>query len=448
MKTARNPCAERGTRGRPAAFLPRVAPLGTLLLCVLLAGGTRADVVPLDRIAALVDNDVVMESDIARRIADVTQQMAARGATPPPGEIMRRQVRERLVLESIQSQLARRGGLRIDDETLNGAITGIAKQNGLDLRSFIDRLVTEGMDYATFREDVRRDMLASRLRQRLVGDRVHVSDADIDEYLRSAEGRDIAAGSYRLAHILVAVPEAADVAGVQAAQKTSDDLAAQARGGADFGDLAVRNSDAANALEGGDLGWRPAAQLPLLYAKAVTAMKPGDIVGPLRSGSGFHVLKLLDYQADAARVIEQAKVRHVLVKTSAIRTAGEARELAQQLHDRVVAGEDFAAIARKHSDDPGSALSGGDLGWVSQGQMVEEFERAMLDTGTGAFSGVFESQFGYHFLQVLERRRQDTSDDYRRLQARNAVWKRKFEAETEAWLREIRNEAFVEIKGE
>jgi len=430
--------------GKP--FVDRVR---TALLCAslfLAAAGAHAGPVLLDRIAVIVDDDVVMESDITRRMGEIQAQMAARGATLPPDDILRRQIMERLIIESIQAQLATRMGVRIDDETLNAAIAGIAKQNNMSLRDFMARLESEHVDYETFREEIRRDMLTNRMRQRRVGDRVRVLDADVDEFLRSSAGRDLFSGSYRLAHILVAVPDNADVAAVQAATAKVTDLARQARAGADFTDLAVRNSDAANALEGGDLGWRTGAQLPSLFANVVGDMKPGDVVGPLRSASGFHLVKLLERKVGSDRVVQQAKVRHVLIKASAIRNSSEARELAQQLHDRVVAGEDFAAVARKYSDDPGSALSGGNLDWVSPGQMVDEFEQAMNATAAGAVSDVFETQYGFHFLQVQERREQDTSDDYRKMQARNAVWKRKFDTELEAWLRELRNEAFVEIK--
>lgn len=429
---------------RSNSKLPGVALL--LALLALAALPARADVQWLDRIAAIVDDDVVMESDLRARMAGIETQLAERKAPVPPADVLRRQVLERLIVESIQVQLGNRMGIRIDDDTVTGAITGIARQNDLPLRDFVQRLDEEGVEYATFREQIRRDMIINRVRQRRVGDRVRITDADVDEFLKSATAREMFAGSYRLAHILVAVPEGAAVEQVKTAEEKARRLLAEANGGADFADLAVRNSDATNALEGGDLGWRDAAQLPTLFAGLATTMKPGEVAGPLRSGSGFHLVKLVDRKGDAERVVQQAKARHVLVKPSAIRTAAEARELAQQLHDRVLAGEDFAAIAKKHSEDYGSALAGGDLGWVSPGQMVTEFEDTMNNTKTGELSGVFETQYGWHFLQVLERRDQDTSEEFRRMQARNAVWKRKFDAELEAWLRELRNEAWVEIK--
>lgn len=423
----------------------------TLAFAGLLAGfflalSAHAEPVLLDRIAVIVDDDVIMESDINRRLGEVKTQLASRGARLPPEDALRRQVMDRLIIESIQAQLASRMGIRIDDDTLNSAITGIAGQNNLSLREFIAQLASEGFDYASFREEVRRDMQSNRLRQRRVGDRVRISDADVDEFLRSASGRDLFADSYRLAHILVAVPDNADVAAVQAAGSKAASLLQQATDGADFTDLAIRNSEAADALEGGDLGWRNGAQLPSLFAGVVAGMKPGDVAGPLRSASGFHLVKLIDRKLSESRVVQQAKVRHILIKASAIRSSSEARELAQQLHDRISAGEDFAVLAKKHSDDPGSALAGGSLDWVSPGQMVEEFEQIVNATPLGGLSPVFETQYGWHFLQVQERREQDTSDEYRKLQARNAVWKRKFESELESWLRELRNEAFVEIK--
>lgn len=400
----------------------------------------------LDRIAAIVNDDVVMESDISARLADVRIQMNERSITPPPPDILRKQILERLITENIQLQLGARMGIRIDDETLNGAIAGIAKQGSMTLRDFVARLSADGLDYGTFREQIRRDMIMTRVQQRRVGDRVRITDADINEFLKSPAARDMFSDSYRIAHILVAVPEVSGVEQVKAAEEKVAGLLAEARAGADFADLAARNSDAANALEGGDLGWRTSARLPSLFAGVVINMKPGDIAGPLRSGSGFHLVKMMERKSDAQRMVQQSKLRHVLIKLSAIRNSSEARELAKQLRERIAGGEDFAAVAKRHSEDFGSALAGGDLGWVSPGQMVEEFETIANATATGTLSDVFETQYGWHFLQVLERRDQDTTDEFRRLQARNAVWKRKFDVELDNWLHEIRNEAWVDVK--
>lgn len=426
---------------------PDMIAAGLLALLVLaLPLPAKAEVQWLDRIAVIVDDDVIMDSDVSERMSDVRQQLSERKAPIPPADVLRRQVLERLVLESIQVQLGTRMGIRIDDETLSSAIAGIAKQGGASLREFIEQLGQEGIDYATFREQVRRDMVMNRVRQRRVGDRIRITDADVAEFLRSATARNLFGDSYHIAHILVAVPETAGADEIKTAQDKVAKLLADARAGGDFADLAVRNSDAANALEGGDLGWRNSAQLPSLFAPVVAGMKPGDIADPLRSASGFHLIKLLERKSASERVVQQARVRHVLIKPSAIRSNGEARELAQQLHDRIARGEDFAEIAKRNSDDPGSALAGGDLSWVSPGQMVQEFDDAINTTAVNGLSGVFETQYGWHFLQVLERRDQDTSDDFRKLQARNAIWKRKFDVEMESWLRELRNEAFVDIK--
>lgn len=424
---------------RPAALLA--------LLLLLLAGAARAEeLVILDRIAAIVDDDVIMESDVANRVKDVNAQLAARGGARPPADILRRQVLDRLVLESIQVQLGNRTGVRIDDEALNQAIAGIAKQNGTDLRSFIDRLQSEGLDYTAFREQVRRDMVINRVRQRRVGERVRITDADVEDFLKSAMAQDMFAASYRLGHILVSVPETATPEQAAAAQAKADAVATEARAGADFGDLAVRSSDAANALEGGDLGWRSAGQLPTLFAGQVTGMKKGDVAGPLRSASGLHIVKLLDVKGAEPHVVQQANVRHILVKPSQIRSPEETRALIHDLRARLADGADFHALARQYSEDPGSAVGGGELGWVSPGQMVEEFERVMAATPAGALSEPFETQFGWHLLQVTARRDQDTSDEWRRQQARNALWKRKYDVELDNWLREIRNEAYVDTK--
>ncbi len=419
-----------------------------VLVAALLLGATvaHAEVQWLDRVAAIVDNDVIMESDIQKRIDDVRQQMTARKARMPPADILRKQVTERLILESLQMQIGTRMGIRIDDESLTAAITNIAKQNGVGLREFIDQLAREGYDYADFREQIRRDMIINRVRQRRVGDRIRITDSDVEDFMKSADARELFGDSFHLAAILISIPDSAGVDQVKTASDKANALLTEARGGADFNDLAIRSSDAANALEGGDLGWRSNAQLPQMFAGLVGNMKPGDIAGPIRAASGFYLVKLLERKSDAERVVQQTHVRHILIKPSAIRSNSESRQLAEQLRTRVQHGEDFAELAKRYSDDTGSALAGGDLGWTTPGQMVEEFDTASAATVIGEYSPVFETRYGWHFLQVIARRKQDTSDEYRKLQARNALWKRKYDTEVEAWAREIRNEASVEIK--
>jgi peptidyl-prolyl cis-trans isomerase SurA len=427
---------------------PWIETVAIALLCLagLAVPAAQAEPVPLDRIDTIVDDDVITGSDVALRMAEVRRQIAARGAAMPPADVLERQVRERLILESVQLQLGRRMGIRIDDESLNAAIEGIARQNDITLTAFIDRLAGEGIEYAEFREQLRNDMVMNRVRQRRVNERVRVTEGDVDDFLASADGRDLLASSVRLAHILVAVTETASADEVATASRRAGELLARANAGEDFADLAMRHSEASNALEGGDLGWRNSAQLPPLFAAAITGLEKGAVTGPVRSASGFHLVKVLDRKGDEAHLVDQAKVRHVLIRPSAIRSNSEARDLAAHLRDRIIAGEEFAAVARRHSEDPGSALAGGDLGWVSSGQMVDEFEKMMSDTPQGEISPVFETQFGWHFLQVSERRRQDMSDEFRRMQARNALGKRKFDQETENWLREIRAEAYVDTK--
>lgn len=427
---------------------PWIETIGIALLCLAGLAATTAQAAPepLDRIDTIVDDDVITASDVAARVAEVRRQIATRGAVMPPADVLERQVRERLILESVQLQLGKRMGIRIDDESLNAAIEGIARQNELSLTGFIDKLAGEGIEYAEFREQLRNDMVMNRVRQRRVNERVRVTEGDIDDFLASADGRELLASSIRLAHILVAVPETASGEEVAAAARKADELLARINAGEQFADVAVRHSEASNALEGGDLGWRNSAQLPPLFAAAVAGLEKGAVTGPVRSASGFHLVKVLDRKGDESHLVDQAKVRHILIRPSAIRNNSEARDLAAHLRDRIVAGEDFAAVARRHSEDPGSALAGGDLGWVSSGQMVDEFEKMMNDTPQGELSPVFETQFGWHFLQVSERRRQDMSEEFRRMQARNALGKRKFDQELENWLREIRAEAYVDIK--
>ncbi len=422
--------------------------LGTLLLSTLLLSlGARADMQPLDRIVAVVNDGVIMQSELDARVDDIAAQFRADNRPMPPLNVMQEQVLDRMILERVQLQMAERAGIRVDDAALNQALEGIARQNNMTLPQFSETLRGDGYDWSQFREQIRNEMVISRLQQRSVASRIRVTDREVERFLQSETGKRMFQADFHLGHILVKVPGGASPDQVRSAKQKADDLVNRLRGGADFAETAVAESDGPQALEGGDLGWREAAQWPSLFADAAIDMQKGAISEPLRSGAGFHLLKLIDRRGGAAKVVTQYQVRHVLIRADTLTTEAEARQEINRLHDQVASGElSFAEAAERASDDPGSAREGGELGWVTPGEMVPEFEQMMTEPPVGQLSPVFQTQFGWHFLEVEDTRDTDMSDRYRDLQARQALQKRRFDEELQTWLQEQRAEAYVDIR--
>ncbi|WOD29389.1 peptidylprolyl isomerase [Alloalcanivorax xenomutans] len=420
----------------------------TVCLCLGLAVNAQAQVRILDRIVAVVNDGAIMESELQSRVAAIVGQFEADNRPLPPAQVLREQVLDRMVIERIQLQLAERGGIRVDDGSLNQALTGIAQQNNMDLEQFANMVRADGYSWAEFREQVRDDMVISRLQQRSVSSRVRITDREVDRFLSSDLGRRMFAADFHLGHILVQVPSGASPDQIEQARNKADGIVQRLRGGADFAETAVEQSDGPQALEGGDLGWRPAAQWPTLFAETAIDMQSGDISEPLRSGAGFHILKMIERRGGGGEhVVTQYRVRHVLVQSDALTTDNQARAEAQRLHQQVVSGSvSLADVAREHSDDPGSRNQGGELGWVTPGQMVPEFEQMMKSTPVGQVSPVFQTQFGYHFLLVEEQREADMSDEFRQMRARQALQKQRFDEELQTWLQEKRAEAYVDIR--
>ncbi|ARB44805.1 peptidylprolyl isomerase [Alloalcanivorax xenomutans] len=420
----------------------------TVCLCLGLAVNAQAQVRILDRIVAVVNDGAIMESELQSRVAGIVGQFEADNRPLPPAQVLREQVLDRMIIERIQLQLAERGGIRVDDGSLNQALTGIAGQNNMDLEQFANAVRADGYSWAEFREQVRNDMVISRLQQRSVSSRVRVTDREVDRFLSSDLGRRMFAADFHLGHILVQVPSGASPEQLEQARNKANGIVQRLRGGADFAETAVEQSDGPQALEGGDLGWRPAAQWPTLFAETAIDMQSGDISEPLRSGAGFHILKMIERRGGGGEhVVTQYRVRHVLVQSDALTTDNQARAEAQRLHQQVVSGSvSLADVAREHSDDPGSRNQGGELGWVTPGQMVPEFEQMMESTPVGQVSPVFQTQFGYHFLLVEEQREADMSDEFRQMRARQALQKQRFDEELQTWLQEKRAEAYVDIR--
>ena len=402
---------------------------------------------PVDRVITIVEDEVILESELFGRINDIKKQIKGQQRQVPPNDILIKQVLERLIIESIQIQLAGLMGVRVDDNEVNIAMKNIAKQNDLDIEQFKAAVESDGLSYRSLRDQIRREITINHVRQRRISARVRVTEQDIENFLDSKAGKTELAADYRLGHILIPLPDAPSSSMLAKAQGLAMDIYNQLQENPDqFEQIAISVSSGQKALEGGDLGWRTPAQLPTIFSDTVLGMQTGEIAKPIKSASGFHIIKISDKRGGSTLFVDQTEVRHILVKPNEIRSDADAEQLIQDIHQRIKEGFDFADLAKTYSDDPGSALTGGDLGWVSPGAMVPEFEEMMKNTKVNETSNPFRSQFGWHILHVNNRRNQDMSEEYKMGHARNLVRKIKFEEELQVWLREIREEAFVEIK--
>jgi len=423
--------------------------LPAALLAAMLAGAApdapaqRGGLV--DRIVAVVNKDVITATELAERMAFAERQLRRENIALPERALLERQMLERLVLEKAQLQLAADSGLRVDELQLDRAVQRIAEGNKATLAEFRRRLESEGVAFDKFRAEVRQQILLTRLREREVDDRVQVSDSEIDIFLevnRAAAG----AVEYNAAHVLVRIPEQATPERIEQARARAEKARADAMAGGDFARLAASTSDAADALQGGSLGWRAPSRLPELFADALKAMQPGDVSGVLRSPAGFHVLKLLERRgAGLAAPVTQTRARHILVKTSEVVSEADALRRLAGLRQRIAGGTDFAELARLNSED-GTAARGGELGWVHPGDTVPEFERAMNALKPGELSEPVRTPFGFHLIQVQERRTADLSTERQRLQARQALRERKAEEAYQEWLRQLRDRTYVEMR--
>ena len=398
----------------------------------------------IDRVVAVVDDDIIMESELEQRIKTVGVQNNQNEL--PEAGTLREQVLERMITESVQLQMADCAGIRISESQLDDAMGRIAAQNGMSLAEFQQAMANEGVSFAYAREQIRNEMRISRVQQYQVGERIQITDQDIDYFLASDIGRIASAAEYKLRHILISVRSGAAPQEYKEAEAKADKLVAELRNGADFAKTAMAESQGRTALNGGDMGWRKDAQLPSIFADIAPKMSVGDVSEPIRTASGFHIIKLEDKRGGNSQLIQQAEVRHILITPNEVRDQDQARELINQIYERLKAGADFAELAREYSDDPGSGASGGDLGWVSPGDMVPEFEQAMDATPTGELSTPVRSQFGWHVLQVTDRREADIGEEVQRNQVRQMLYGRRFEEELPIWLRKIRSEAYVDIK--
>jgi len=427
------------------------------LLCGLVLGLSSAtqavaqvlaapEIIEIDRIVAVVNDDVIVYSALQTRVRTVVEQLENSGVPAPPGDVLEKQVLEQLIIDRLQMQIAADTGIRIDDESLNRQIADIARQNNLSLRQFRDVLKRDGYDFAAFREDIRNELIKNRVQQRQVQSRVQVTDRDIDNFLATREKQGGNTADYRIGHILVAVPDGASPEQLAEAKDEIEDILARLNAGANFGRTAAAESDGRQALEGGDLGWRKDGELPTLFENVVPELKKGEVSDVIRSSSGFHLVKLLDVRGTERHVINQTHAQHILIRTTEVVSGQDARARLRLLRSRILNGADFNQLARASSDDPGSAVKGGSLGWLSPGDTIPTFEKNMDELALGEISEPFETQFGWHILQVLGRRDRDSTEEVRRANAATALRERKVEEELQSWFRQIRDEAYIEYR--
>ncbi|MCF6325594.1 MAG: peptidylprolyl isomerase [Gammaproteobacteria bacterium] len=407
----------------------------------------RAELVPLNRIVAVVNDQVLTQNELNNELFAVGQQLKQQGIRPPAESVLNKQVLERLITTQIQLQNASMSGIVVDEETLNNTISNIASQNDLSLAEFREVLQRDGFKFASFREDIRKEVIIRRLRQRQVDSRITVTAQEIDDFIATQKVQGNINSDYHLGHILAALPDAATPQQIKTSRNKALAILDELNNGADFRQMAISRSDGRQALQGGDLGWRKTGELPTIFADVVVSMKVGDVSEPIRSASGFHIITLLDFRHSERHMVSQVHARHILIKPQA--ESADTVDPEQQLNSlrtRIEAGEDFAELAKRFSDDVGSAQQGGDLGWVSPGVMVKSFEVVIFDLKDGEISVPFESQFGWHMAQVLAHRDLDNTEEHNNAKVRDLIFQRKSEEEHLSWLRKLREEAYVEYR--
>ena len=417
-----------------------------LFLCLTLISEHSIAEQALDNIIAIVNDDVITQNELDNRIADFVVQLKLDKNSKEQMKALSKQVLERMISTRIQLQMATQMGMTIDDISLNRMIENIAQSNNITLSKLKNTLAKDGISFERFREQTREDLIIKQLQQRMVASKINISDQEIQRFIDTNLKNNNENARYLLQHILIATPEPAKPEDIKAAKQKIDNLYQLIKNGADFKTLAIEQSNGRNALEGGELGWRSGSELPEAFLAAIKDISKGETSTPIRSASGFHILKLID-SSTSNNMVTQTLARHILIRTSKQRSDDDARKLLNQLKQKILQGEDFAKIASEHSQDPGSKIKGGDLGWANPGTYVKEFEEVMGSLKKNAISEPFRSQFGWHILQVLDRRKQDNTQANLKSQASMTIHKRKYDEELRLWTRRIRDEAFVEYIG-
>jgi peptidyl-prolyl cis-trans isomerase SurA len=395
----------------------------------------------MDRIVAIVEEDVILQSELDRAVNNILAQYAGRSAQLPPRDVIERQVLERLILIRLQLQRAESTGIRISDTELDQAVARLAQQNGATLDQLRGSLERDGFSWEEFRKTMRDEMIVQRMRQRFVQSRVNVTDTEVEILLASG---GLKRGEVRLSHILVAVPDGATPEQIRSARDKVELVGKELSGGLDFGAAAIRYSDGQQALEGGDLGWRRYDEVPSAFVDLIATLKPGEVTQPMRGPSGFHILKLVDTREESRQMVREYNARHILIKTTELVSSSEALASVRNLRDRIIAGEDFAVLAREFSEDTTSANLGGDMGWFEIGAYGTRVAQELETLADSDVSQPFQTEVGWHIVQRLGTREQDRTDERLREQARDTLRNRKAEEEWENFTRQLRNESYVE----
>ncbi len=413
------------------------------ILTSLALGGNAYALVPLDSIAVVVNDGVITRNELADKVRYYEKQIQLSGGSISDMDSLKKQVLERMIRDKVQLQQAAQFGIQIDDISLNRMIDAMAKKNNMSLNQLRATLEQEGIDFSDFRSQTRDELIIQELQKRMVADKVNVTPQEIKQFLESSIQQDKSGTEFHLFHILIATPEDASPDDIQHAQKKAENIYQQLLQGADFKQLAIRESNGSNALNGGDLGTRKANELPELFLQAIEGLQQGAVSNPVRSASGFHILKLAS-SSSSVDMVTQTHARHILITTSADTSDDKARESLLDIKKRIEQGEEFADLANEYSEDPGSKIKGGDLGWANPGTFVPAFESVMSSLADGEISEPFKSQFGWHIMQVLERREVDMTKSVMEAKAMQAIRTRKIDEELRLWLRRIRDEAYVE----
>jgi peptidyl-prolyl cis-trans isomerase SurA len=401
-------------------------------------------VVPVDRIVAVVNDEVITQNDLTQRVDLVTKQLQRQGGQLPASDALSRQILERMINDLLQVQLAKETGIKVDDATLDRTIERIAQENNLSMTDFRSALERDGVKYPKFREDIRNEILLARLREREVEKDIVVTDAEVETELLRESKEKSSESEFNISHVLVLVPPQATPDQIEQRRRKAMLALSELRQGRNFAQVAAAYSDAPDATQGGNLGWRQSARLPALFLDVLEKLNPGDVSDILRSPNGFHIVKLVEKRGKAAATgVQQTHVRHILLRQREGLSAAEARDRLAKLRERILAGADFGEIAKQQSEDS-SAAKGGDLGWVAPGDTVPEFEKVMNALKDKEVSQPIQTPFGWHLVQVLERRSDELSDDRKKQAARNAIRSRKADEAFQDWLRQSRDRAFVE----
>ena len=429
---------------RPLKFT--VKTLSSIFLLSVLSLNIHAKIELLDRVIAVVDSGVIMETQLNTRVEEVLQRLQASQSELPPLNLLEEQVLERLIVEEIQMQIADRAGIKISDSELNQTLSRIASQNNLTLEEFRIAIQQDGGSYKAFRETIRKELIIQRVQRGKVGSRVDISEQEIENFINSEEGRTQLAEQYNVQHILIPTKSGLSESEIMDIKEKAQGILNRLEEGESFEKLATTYSSGQKALEGGFLGWRTSAELPTLFAETISILKVGETSDLIRSGAGFHILRLNEKRGNTVKFMDQTLSRHILIQPSEIRTENQAEFLIKDIHRRLLEGEDFKQLARQYSEDPGSKMDGGNLGWANPGDYDPTFEKTLNATKIGEISNPVKSSFGWHVIEVLDRRNEDVSQEEQKNRAYQIIYERKFEQELESTLIELRAEAYVNIK--